>query len=200
MKGQDDIKNINSWKRLLGLYPILINPKNSENKYLMLNGGNKDFCLQTSAFANEKISFFSDSWSTSWAVNRFDMPQESVKVLNWFDDFWLYLEIKFSTKQDIIIIRTSLSVFQGEDNDNEKYQLFRAEWDDYNNADEIHAQPHWHITSAQTIEKILKDYFSYDSDFSSILEQEKDKIVDEQQIVRWLQKMLSHLRDELETK
>jgi hypothetical protein len=45
------------------------------------------------------------------AVNR----DESVKVLNWFDNFWLFLEIKFENiyrkeGQQIII---SLSVFQG---------------------------------------------------------------------------------------
>ncbi|MDR3260680.1 MAG: hypothetical protein LBT78_02480, partial [Tannerella sp.] len=105
----------------------------------------------------------------------------------------------------------------------EKYQLFRAEWDDFNNPDEKHAQPHWHITSNQAIEKSLKEYSSYDNDFSSILEQEKNKILDvrkihfamngnwqngdnhihkmedEQQIVKWLQGMLYYLRTELES-
>jgi hypothetical protein len=170
---------------------------------------------------------------TSLAVNRIDIPQESVKVLNWFNDFWLYLEIKFSINTETIRkkvktfdIQISLSVFLGEDNDNEKMHLFRAEWDDYNNPTEKHAQPHWHITSSQAIENTFYKYadsFAGD-DFIQLLENEKrkafdvkkihfamngnwrnnethiNKITDEQQIVKWLQGMLSHLRYELETK
>ncbi|GHT55410.1 hypothetical protein FACS189446_6670 [Bacteroidia bacterium] len=103
----------------------------------------------------------------------------------------------------------------------------RIKWDDYNNSEEKHhPQPHWHITSNQAIEKTLKEYandFKQD-DFISLLEQEKEKIVDvkqvhfamngnwhidgnhthkienEQQIVKWLQGVLSHLRAELEAK
>ncbi|MDR2652442.1 MAG: hypothetical protein LBC68_09050 [Prevotellaceae bacterium] len=170
---------------------------------------------------------------TSWAVNRFDIPQESVQVLNWFDDFWLYLEIKFSTNTETIRknvktfdIHISLSVFQGEDNDNEKYQLFRAEWADYNNPDEKRAQPHWHITSSQAIENTFYKYANsfVRDDFIQLLENEKQKvfdvkkihfamngnwannnmyihkITDEQQVAKWLQGVLSHLRYELGSK
>jgi hypothetical protein len=185
---------------------------------------------------------------TSFAVNRFDIPQEAVKVLKWFSNFWLFLEIKFldekknrkgerkiETKTSTFI---SLSVFQGQNADNEKYQLFRAEWDDYaiwdeseklnknNNSEKKHAQPHWHITSGLAIENTFREYAANldDSDFISLLEDEKNKVFDvkkihfamngdwangndhihkmddEQQIVNWLQGMLFHLRDELETR
>jgi hypothetical protein len=170
---------------------------------------------------------------TSFAINKFEMPQQSVKVLRWFDDFWLFLEIKFFmenkevkrkiTSQTNTLI--SLSVFQGEDDDNEKYQLFRAEWDDYNNPDEKHAQPHWHITSSRAIENTFNKYAdAFDKqDFLQLLETEKQKVFDvkkihfamngnwhagtnhihqindEQQIVNWLQGLLAHIRTELGT-
>jgi hypothetical protein len=159
---------------------------------------------------------------TSDAVNR----GELVKVLNWFDNFWLFLEIKFIsvTIKEESQISISLSVFQGNDFDNKKYQLFRAEWDDYNNPEEKHAQPHWHITSSQAIESIFEEHADVfnESEFLQEFEKEKQKVLDvkkihfamngdwqngkncihgiedEQQVVRWLQGMLNYLRTELE--
>jgi hypothetical protein len=172
---------------------------------------------------------------TSYAVNRFDIPQEIVKVLNWFNDFWLFLsiEIKFVVEKKKVgkktetetNIRISLSVFQGKDDDKEKYQLFRAEWDDYNNPNEQHAQPHWHITSNQTMENVFRRYAdTFDKhDFIHLLENEKQNVFDvrkihfamngdwynnkthihrledEQQVANWLQGLLAHLRRELES-
>jgi len=160
---------------------------------------------------------------TSDAVNK----DELVKVLNWFDNYWLFFEIKFVKigKKEKPQINISLSVFQGNDFDNNKYQLFRAEWDDYNNHNEKHAQPHWHITSSQAIESIFEthaDVFS-ESEFLQEFGKEKQKVLDvkrihfamngdwqhnsgnyihkiedEQQVVRWLQGMLDYLRTELE--
>jgi hypothetical protein len=169
---------------------------------------------------------------TSLAVNRFETPLEYVKVLKWFNDFWLFLEITFrmgnkEMKRKITLQTNtfiSLSVFQGQDTDNEKYQLFRAEWDDYNNPGEKHAQPHWHITSNQAIENTFEKYAdTFDKqDFLQLLEIDKQKVVDvkkihfamngnwqagtnhihqiagEQQIVNWLQGLLAHIRTELE--
>lgn len=31
---------------------------------------------------------------TSLALNRFDIPQEKVKVLKWFNDYWIFLEVR----------------------------------------------------------------------------------------------------------
>jgi hypothetical protein len=169
---------------------------------------------------------------TSFAVNRFEPSPESVKVLKWFDDFWLFLEIKFREKNKNVKRKItsqtntfiSLSVFQGEDTNNEKYQLFRAEWDDYNNTDEKHAQPHWHITSNQAIESTFAQYADVfgKQEFLQLLESEKQKVIDvrkihfamngnwqagtnhihqindEQQIVNWLQGLLAHIRTELD--
>jgi hypothetical protein len=169
---------------------------------------------------------------TSEALNRFDNPADIVKVLKWFNDFWLFLEIKFIIEEKKVVnkrtneihICLSLSIFQGEDSDNKKYQLFRAEWDDYNNTEEKHSQPHWHITSNQALEKTFENYSELDNNgFISLLEEERTKVFDvkrihfamngnwqnneshihkmenEQQIVNWLQGMLSHLRIELDS-
>jgi hypothetical protein len=169
---------------------------------------------------------------TSNALNRFEIPFDSVKVLNWFDDFWLFLEVKFISleliegrkKSKQIHTYISLSIFQGKDSDDNKYQLFRAEWDDYNNVEEKHSQPHWHITSNQAIERTFEEYSNnFDNgDFISLLEEEKQKLFDvnkihfamngnwqngethihkindEQQIVKWFQGILRHMRTELE--
>ena len=155
------------------------------------------------------------------------IKDELVKVLNWFNNFWLFLEVKFRKvdEENEPQINISLSIFQGEDLDKEKYQLFRAEWDDYNNLDEKHAQPHWHITSSQMMENIFKEYIdSFNgSEFIKEFDNKKQKIIDikkihfamngdwqnsgkifhkiksEQQVVKWLQGMLFYLRAELES-
>lgn len=166
------------------------------------------------------------------ALNRYEVPFETVNVLKWFDDFWLFIEVKFisvdkkignkiSKKIDIYI---SLSVFKGEDSDDKKHQLFRAEWDDYNNHEEKHSQPHWHFTSNLSIENTFIEYSNKfeDNGFISLLEEEKQKLLDvdkihfamngnwqndeshihkiddEEKIVKWLQGVLKHIRTELE--
>jgi len=166
------------------------------------------------------------------AVNRFDLPYQSVSVLKWFKDFWIFVELRFVTVSvkkerstiDVTHTTISLSVFQGEDSDPMKYQLFRAEWDDFENAEEKHAQPHWHITSDQAIEKTFEEYsktFS-NNDFISLLEEEKIKIFDVKKIhfalngnwqsddthvhkihnntyvIKWFLGLLKHIRTELE--
>lgn len=163
------------------------------------------------------------------ALNRYD--SEPVKVLKWFDKFWLFIEIKFIIEKTKIINKTSttthtnisLSVYEGEDNDDRKIQLFRAEWDDMNNINEIHSQPHWHLTSSQAIEKTFEEYSTHfdNGDFISLLEKEKEKlfdvkkihfamngnwqnnqphihkIIDSEQVAKWLIGLLSHIRLEL---
>jgi hypothetical protein len=170
---------------------------------------------------------------TSDALNKFDNPADIVKVLKWFNDFWVFLEIKFTIEEKKVINKRtneiyvcfSLSIFQGENSDNKKYQLFRAEWDDYNNTEEKHSQPHWHITSNQALEKTIEEYADiFDNRYLiSLLDEERNKVFDvkrihfamngnwqndethihkmenEQQIAKWLQGMLNHLRIELDS-
>lgn len=167
---------------------------------------------------------------TSFALNRFDIPIEKVKVLRWFNNFWIFLEIKQLRNYNHLKkaleqhLSISLSVFQGEDVDDEKYQLFRAEWDDYENHDEIHAQPHWHITSSQALERTFSSYATdfEKKDFIDLLESEKEKVFDVKKIhfamngnwqnnkgnvskiesvedvLKWWLGLLNHLRVEIE--
>ena len=164
---------------------------------------------------------------TSFALNRFETPQEKVKVLQWFDDYWIFLELRgFRSINENIEkhINISLCVFQGEASDEDKYQLFRAEWDDFCNPDEIHSQPHWHITSSQALEKTFVSYaIDLDKkDFVDLLENEKQRVFDvkrihfamngnwsnsetnihkidsEEKVLRWWFGILNHIRIELD--
>ena len=158
--------------------------------------------------------------NTSKAINNYDNLLEEVCVIKWFDDFWIYVDIRFENLNTFI----SLSFFQGKDIDHVKHQLFRAEWDDYNNLEEKHPQPHWHITSNQAIEKTFEEIAGIeDSDtFVNLLKEEKSKIIDinkihfamssnwinneshihlindEKKIVNWFQGLLSHLKTQID--
>ncbi|MDR1895994.1 MAG: N-6 DNA methylase, partial [Prevotellaceae bacterium] len=95
-----------------------MNPKIIESKFLMLNGGNKDFCLQTDLLVNDKISFFSDSWSAN-TKNFVALDKDYAHIYNWYDDkmeshqlkrieenpdrFYDYLSLKsYKTPSDVV--------------------------------------------------------------------------------------------------
>ncbi len=103
-----------------------------------------------------------------------------------------------------------------------------AEWDDFNNEEEKHPQPHWHITSNQAIENTentFKELIEDDAEegFAAlILNEEKSKIINinkihfamngnwinnsnhihsinnVSKIVKWFQGLFSYLREQLE--
>jgi len=156
----------------------------------------------------------------SFAINRHKNYASEVKVLHWFDDFWLFIEMQILDRKKSI----SISIFQGEQNDDAKCQLLRAEWDDYGNPDEKHAQPHWHITANQAIEATFEKYaeITDDGGFIKTLNTKKSKIIDinrihfamngnwlnggthihtiddETKIMNWLKGVLLHLKNELD--
>lgn len=207
-------------------YLGIIDKINKECKVLFL----ENFKL-TPSTGHHNIYIFKIE-GTSFAVNRYDF--EPVKVLRWFDDFWIYLEVRFinessktgNKKINIIHIYISLSIYQGKDDDNRKNQLFRAEWDDLNNSDEKHSQPHWHITSSQAIERTMEEYSNHfdNGDFVSLFDEINSSIFDvkkihfamngnwqenqshvhqiknSEQVSNWLQGLLTHVRTELEEK
>src|SRR3989339_1805130 len=66
------------------------------------------------------------------AINNVRNSRDKVTVIKWFNDFWLFVEIKFILSEvGNLIPFFSLSVFQGDRSDKVKNQLFRAEWDSY---------------------------------------------------------------------
>ncbi len=121
------------------------------------------------------------------AINNWNNQQELINVLKWFDDFWLFLEIRFikvnneykswkkdkrdeflniltqqfiKFEQDFYQTFVTLSVFQGDDSDKVKTQLFRAEWDSFEE-NKVHPQPHWHIYPDKYGLKIAEDFETF---------------------------------------
>ena len=164
--------------------------------------------------------FKSTGNNTSKAINNYNGERIEINVLKWFSDFWIYFEFEF--KQTFTKI--SISIFQGSETDREKHQLFRAEWDDYNDNQNIHPQPHWHITSNQRIMKKVEEIVEMDENrgFLELINEENSKIVDisklhfamsanwinnethihslnsEEKVIKWFQGLISHLKNELE--
>lgn len=122
---------------------------------------------------NKKINqvFVISGNELSPALNNHNGMFEHINTLKWFKNFWIYIEIKFvpetidskfpknlnkkeyyemldsnylKIKNQYFNVIVSISVFQGGNEANEKKQLFRAEWDNYEN-NKIHPQPHWHV-------------------------------------------------------
>ena len=120
----------------------------------------------------------------SKAISIIKNDREPINVLKWFDDFWIYFEIRFipaditeyqenlitdvTENQENLIqindkyyqINLSLSIFQGENSDLIKTQLFRAEWDNYDN-NVKHPQPHWHIYPFKYDYKTYQDFEAF---------------------------------------
>ncbi|MDL1971475.1 MAG: hypothetical protein LWW94_11050 [Candidatus Desulfofervidaceae bacterium] len=127
------------------------------------------------------ISFVINGNYISTAVNNYNNESHKVNVLKWFDDFWIYIEIKFipkphaKRKKQLPNIFFTLSVFQGSESDDVKTQLFRAEWDNYEDLSDIHPQPHWHIFPYKYSHQIHNDFEEFisltkeDNDFNSLL-------------------------------
>lgn len=114
------------------------------------------------------------------AYDDYGSGGENVKVVKWFSDYWLFVEIKFHYPKGVII---TLSVFQGDETDSSKNQLFRAECDDYGDGSMNHPQPHWHFLSNKSIENTVSSFAEIVSDdikdtFEQVLNEEKNKTID----------------------
>lgn len=159
----------------------------------------------------------------SEAINFRRNEQEKVKVLPWFENFYLYLEVRFLSNYSHILI--SISLFQGEEYDIKKNQLFRAEWDDYNTEEESRPQPHWHVTRDNAIYNNFNEFTnhndeqekfgfeSYDVVQSEVFDTKKihfamssnwqnrvsavHKIDDATKVVLWIEGLLEHIKYEL---
>lgn len=116
----------------------------------------------------------------SEAYDDYGNGGENVKVIKWFSDYWLFVEIKFQIPKGMLL---TLSLFQGKEEDSSKNQLFRAEWDDYADGNMNHPQPHWHFVNNKSIENTVNSFAEMASDelidtFEEVLNEEKSKIID----------------------
>lgn len=115
---------------------------------------------------------------SSMGYDNYGNSGEYVNVVKWFSDFWLFVEISFIQPKGAII---TLSVFQGEETDSNKVQLFRAEWDDYGDGSTAHAQPHWHFLTNRIIENTVSSFAEMTNTqdtFEQLLIEEKNKVID----------------------
>lgn len=188
------------------------------NPQVLINSLNETFknsFEQTFKFIPNSNNFFVLE-GRFYAINRRKNDSLKVKVLPWFKDFYLYSEIDFRGKTAI-----SISIFKGKEEDEEKHQLFRAEWDDYNRDNENHPQPHWHIVTDASIEENYKKLMEDEQDGFELFQMAKEEIFDvknvhfamngnwhnsethihkidsEEKIVKWFQGLLNHIRMEL---
>jgi hypothetical protein len=128
--------------------------------------------------------------------------------------------------KDYFGVRITLSIFEGNYNKEDKMQLFRAEWDYFDNKDE-HPQPHWHFYPIKYHPLINDSFETYDESnkekgFNSDLQNEEAQIIDLKNvhfamnadwsvkgnhihkinnkdiIVNWFQGILGHIKYQLE--
>lgn len=160
---------------------------------------------------------------TSQAINFRGNNPEETKVLPWFADFYIYIEVRFLKNYTHKMI--SISIFQGQENDDKKNQLFRAEWDDYNIDSESRPQPHWHITRDNAVYNNYSEFINHNEEKEKIGFENFDvvqaevfdtknihfamsgnwqnqlspvhKIDDASKVVAWMEGLLEHIKYEL---
>jgi adenine-specific DNA-methyltransferase len=95
------LSNIQNWKNQLGLLPINLFSSNTENKFILLNGGYGDFCVDINS-DKSPIDYFSYAWSSN-TKNFVTIKSEDVYLYNWLKE----KEEKYSVKT----IQENLSKF-----------------------------------------------------------------------------------------
>lgn len=195
-----------------------------------LNKISKDYISSDFFFQRKDHQLFVNSGrNISTAVNIRKNNNQQISVSNWFDDFWLYIELRHTLKSKKPVksmpnIFFSLSVFQGEADDFEKTQLFRAEWDNYETVSDKHPQPHWHFYTRGDIEDFKKTFPEFiipeEKDFEDFIKSDKaivdikkfhftmngqwsmnksdfHKISNESELTNWFAGLLNHIKKEL---
>ncbi|MGC9354767.1 MAG: hypothetical protein ACP5D9_13065 [Mariniphaga sp.] len=196
-----------------------------------LNKISKDYISADFIFhKKESFLYVNSDNNISQAINIRKNDSQQVNVSNWFDDIWLYIELRYIPKQTkskkvIPNIFFSLSVFQGEADDVEKNQLFRAEWDNYDNLSNNHPQPHWHFYTRKDIKDLKKTFTelieSSEDSFEDFIKSDREivdiekfhfamngqwsvnnsdvhKISSEGELTNWFAGILNHIKKELE--
>lgn len=162
------------------------------------------------------------SQGTREALNRSDTVKTYVTATHWFDDFWFYVNVSVRKGSDGLseVPFVSISFFQ--DINGDLKQLFRAEWDNYNEL--THPQPHWHITSngEESFDDLKKqEALDEDNPFAELVEEGKkldlptmhfamagnwhegkrvemiSSYTEAQQMANWMNNLFDHVRVEL---
>jgi len=209
--------------------------------------------LIITSLSGAERSFIISGNDLSPALNNHNGTPEKINALKWFQEFWIYIEINFkqvvveskfpsrfdkSDRQayfdklkveyleinnEYFNVIISISVFQGDYQIETKKQLFRAEWDNYED-NKFHPQPHWHFYPEKDttfdIEDNLKEFETDDNNDFTEVETKKEidlkrmhfaingqwaqngvhihKINDSKLLVNWLSGVLRHIKDQLE--
>lgn len=77
-----NFSDISFWRQNYGLLPLHLKEA-SEDKFIMLNGGYGDFCLQTSEKGEDNL-FKEYSWSTN-TKNYLIVEDSNIRIVNWLD-------------------------------------------------------------------------------------------------------------------
>lgn len=72
------------WIKQLGHFPVHLSPL-LEDKYIMLNGVSGNFCLHFSNEADDRNTYFSQSWSSN-TKNFLLVSETNIKLYNWHKD------------------------------------------------------------------------------------------------------------------
>lgn len=120
-----DLNKIENWKNSLGLLPIHLFSTKTENKFILLNGGVGDFCIDTDPDKNPN-DYFSYAWSSN-TKNFVTLKNDKVFLYNWLKDnkenysikdiennlpkFYEYL-VKYSSKSEYDITPFILNIYR----------------------------------------------------------------------------------------
>lgn len=77
----NQLNDINSWKKQLGLLPINLFSSEQQNKYILLNGGYGDFCIDFESNKNPN-EYYSYAWSSN-TKNFLTVDNDNLKLYNW---------------------------------------------------------------------------------------------------------------------
>jgi len=78
----ENIANLQSWKSTFGLLPIHLNQATFDEKYIMLNGGIGDFCLQLDDLNQPENRVYSNAWSSN-TKNYIVIDNQVLQIFNW---------------------------------------------------------------------------------------------------------------------
>jgi hypothetical protein len=78
------LNHINDWKDNLGLLPINLFSSGQNNKYILLNGGYGDFCIDMDA-DKSKEEYYSYAWSSN-TKNFVTLKGNEIYLYNWLKE------------------------------------------------------------------------------------------------------------------